>query len=274
MNNTTLSKIVVSALPTICLSTYNVSNCHAGELLRNIQHEQSKLPYVTQSQVMQNIFKNYNTLNHELKNTLNTIWNNDAGNLLLRRLHENIKNDTQKLTILWNAVHKSGKTNLFCHNMTIYLDTRKFGQCIGYRNGELCALPETLDDVLFHEMVHGLHKLTGENDSNGYDVINHLHKFSNNMTIFDECRKVWTNNEEVRTIKGRYLGSDGKLHFDYLNTNSYMVLKALKNGIPINRITQRVFHCDYAGLQDISRTCRSKIKNIVISQEKYLDMRL
>ena len=152
MNSKAISKIVVSTLPAICLSTHTASNCRAGELLRKIQTEQRKLPYVTQNQVMQNVFKNYNNLNIEVKNTLTTIWHNDAGNLLLRRLHNVIKDDTQRLTILWNAVHKSGKTNLFCHNMTIYLDIRKFGQCIGYRNGELCALPETLDDVLFHEM--------------------------------------------------------------------------------------------------------------------------
>ena len=260
-----------SVLATICLSA---SNCQSGELLREIRTEQRKLPHVTQNQVMQNVFRNYDNLNKEVKDTLDTIWNNDAGNLLLRRLYKVIKNDKQRLTILWDTCDKEGNSNLFCHDMTVYLDTRKFGQCIGYRNGELCTLPETLDDVLFHEMMHGLHKLTGENDTDGYDVINHLHKFPNNMTIFNECCKVWTNNEEVHTITGLYLGVDGKLHFDCLNTNSYMVLKALKNGTPINRIIQRVFHCDYTGLQDISKSCRNKIKNIVIPQKKYLDIKI
>lgn len=274
MNRKTISKIVTSALPAICLSVYNVSDCHAGELLREIQKEQSKLPNVTYSQVMQNVFKNYDNLNIEVKDTLTTIWNNDAGNLLLRRLHNIIKDDTQRITIFWNACDKDGESNLFYHDMTIYLDKRKFGQCIGYRNGELCALPETLDDVLFHEMTHGLHKLIGMNNTNEQDAIKHLHEFPNNMTIFNECCEFWTNNEEVRTITGRYLGADGKLHFDCLNTNSYMVLKALKNKTPINRITQRVFHCDYSGLQDISRYCRNKIKNIVIPQTKYLDAKV
>ena len=61
------------------------TDCQAGELLCSIQHEQNKLPHVTANQVMQNVFKNYNNLNIEVKNTLNTIWNNDAGNLLLRK---------------------------------------------------------------------------------------------------------------------------------------------------------------------------------------------
>ena len=158
--------------------------------------------------------------------------------------------------------------------MTIYLNTKRFGQCIGYRNGELCALPETLDDVLFHEMMHGLHKLIGVNNTDEQDVIKHLHEFPNNMTIFNECCEFWTNNEEVRTITGRYLGEDGKLHFDCLNTNSYMVLKSLKNGTPINRITQRIFHYSYENLQDISKPCRSTVKNIIIQKEKYLDKKI
>ena len=113
MNNKTLSKIVASALPAICLSTQITSDCHAGELLRSIQYEQSKLPQVAQNQVMQNVFKNYDTLNHELKDTLTTIWHNDAGNLLLRRLHNIITNDTQRITILWDTCDKKDKSNYF-----------------------------------------------------------------------------------------------------------------------------------------------------------------
>ena len=102
---------------------------------------------------MQNVFKDYNTFNNELKNTLDILWNNDAGNLLLRRLHNIIKDDTQRLTILWDTCDERGDSNYFRHkDLTVLLNKNKFGQCIGYRNGELCALPETLDDVLFHEM--------------------------------------------------------------------------------------------------------------------------
>ena len=102
---------------------------------------------------MQNVFKNYDNLNIEVKNTLDILWNNDAGNLLLRRLHNIIKDDTQRLTILWDTCDERGDSNYFRHkDLTVLLNKNKFGQCIGYRNGELCALPETLDDVLFHEM--------------------------------------------------------------------------------------------------------------------------
>ena len=43
------------------------TDCQAGELLCSIQHEQNKLPHVTANQVMQNVFKNYNNLNIEVK---------------------------------------------------------------------------------------------------------------------------------------------------------------------------------------------------------------
>ena len=275
MNSKIISKIVVSALPAVCLSAHNVSDSNAGELLREIQSEQCKLPYTTQNQIMQNVFKNYDNLNIEVKNTLDILWRNDAGNLLLRRLYNVIKNDTQQITILWDTCDEEGDSNLFNpNNLSIYLNKNKFGKCIGYRNGELCALSETLDDVLFHEMTHGLHTITGMVKANKRDTIQHLHKFPNNRTIYDNCCESWSNDEEVRTITGWHLGKDRKLHFDCLNANSYMVLKSLKNGTPINRITQRIFHYSYENLQDISKPCRSTVKNIIIQKEKYLDKKI
>ncbi len=79
--------------------------------------------------------------------------------------------------------------------------------------------------------------------------------------------------EEVHTITGLYLGKDGKLHFDCLNTNSYMVLKALKNGTPLSRITQRVFHCDYNSLSHIFPAYYINIENIVIQKGRYIDIK-
>ena len=73
MNSKTISKIVVTALPAICVSAQTVSGCRAGELLRKIQAEQSKVPFASQDQVMQNVFKNYNIFNNELKNTLDIL---------------------------------------------------------------------------------------------------------------------------------------------------------------------------------------------------------
>ena len=73
MNSKTISKIVITALPVICVSTQTVSGCRAGELLRKIQTERSKVPFASQDQVMQNVFKNYNIFNNELKNTLDIL---------------------------------------------------------------------------------------------------------------------------------------------------------------------------------------------------------
>ncbi len=42
MNSKTILKIVVSTLPTVCLIAHNVSNSHAGKLLREIQSEQNR----------------------------------------------------------------------------------------------------------------------------------------------------------------------------------------------------------------------------------------
>ena len=273
MNNKTLSKIVASALPAICLSTQITSDCHAGELLRSIQYEQSKLPQVAQNQVMQNVFKNYDTLNHELKDTLTTIWYNDAGNLLLRRLHKNIKDETQRITILWNARDRDGETNLIRYdNFTVYLTKNEFGNCIGYCNSKFTKLPNTLDAVLFHELTHGLHKLMGLNNVNKQRSIHFLHKIQIRDIAYKQLLELWSNDEEVHTITGRYLGKDGRLHFDCLNTNSYLVLNAIKLGTIAGKITQRIFHLEYKKGTDIFKPCKQNVKNIVIRSEKYLDI--
>ena len=77
MNSKTISKIVVSAFPVMCLSMYNVSDCYAGELLRAIQAQQRKLPHVTANQVMQNVLKSGSRL-VSLKNAFR-FWIKERG---------------------------------------------------------------------------------------------------------------------------------------------------------------------------------------------------
>ena len=107
---------------------------------------------------MHNVFKNYDNLNIEVKETLDILWNNEAGNLLLRRLHKNIKDDAQRITILWDACDKDGETNLFRYeDSTVFLNKNKSGDYVAYCAGKIYAFPERLDTVLFHELCHGLH---------------------------------------------------------------------------------------------------------------------
>ena len=272
MNSKTISKIVVSAFPVMCLSMYNVSDCYAGELLRAIQAQQRKLPHVTANQVMQNVFKNYGNLNTEVKETLDMLWRNAAGNLLWRKLNSVIKDDTQRLTILWDTCDKDGETNLIRYDdFTIYLNKNEFGNCIGYCNSKFTKLPNTLDAVLFHELTHGLHKLMGLNNVNKQRSIHFLHKIQIQDIAHKELPKLWSDDEEVHTITGWYLGKVGRLHFDYLNTNSYLVLKAIKLGIIPGKITQRIFHWEYKKGTEIFKPCKHNVKNIVIRPEKYID---
>ena len=231
------------------------------------------LPYVPRSQVMHNVFKNYDNFNIEVKDTLDILWNNDAGNLLLRRLHENIKDDAQRITILWDACDKDGETNLIRYdNLTIYLTKNEFGNCIGYCNSKFTKLPNTLDAVLFHELTHGLHNLIGLNNVNKQRSIHFLHKIKVRDVAHKQLLDLWSNDEEVHTITGWYLGKNGKLHFDCLNTNSYLVLKAIKLGTIPGKITQRIFHWKYKKGTDIFKPCKQNVKNIVIRPEKYLDI--
>ena len=231
------------------------------------------LPYVPRSQVMHNVFKNYDNLNIEVKDTLDILWHNDAGNLLLRRLHENIKDDAQRITILWDAYDEDGETNLIRYdNLTIYLTKNEFGNCIGYCNSKFTKLPYTLDAVLFHELTHGLHNLIGLNNVNKQRSIHFLHKIKVRDVAHKQLLDLWSNDEEVHTITGWYLGKNGKLHFDCLNTNSYLVLKAIKLGTIPGKITQRIFHWEYKKGTDIFKPCKQNVKNIVIRPEKYLDI--
>ena len=246
MNSKTISKIVVSALPAICVTTYSVSDCHAGELLREIQSEQRKLPYATQNQVMQNVFKDYDKLNIEVKEILTTIWHNDAGNLLLRRLHNVIKNDTQKLTILWDAYDEDEETNLFRYEtLTIFLNKNEFGDYVGYSEDRIYPFPEQLDTVIFHELCHALHHFEGKMVCKQRKVIPTFYKLSKNEKRCKMTCDAWKNDEEIHAINGWHIDNDGTLKFDWLNTNSYIILEELKKGTPPKEILQRVFHCDY-----------------------------
>ena len=275
MNRKTISKIVTSALPAICLSAHTTSDCHAGELLREIQAEQRKLPNVTYSQIMQNVFKNYNNLSSEVKDTLTTIWNNDAGNLLLRRLHNIIKDDTQRITILWDACDKDGKTNLFDpNNLFIYLNVNKFCQYAGYRNEELVKRPETLDAVLFHELCHSLHKLDGTyraNTKNGIMQIYNIHAMD---CVDQDILEAWTNDEELYTITGWYVDDGKKVTFDCLNTNSYIILTALQDGIPADKVVQRIYHCDYSSLEVYEYAKDMGFRRTLIRAKKYIDVQM
>ncbi len=271
MNRKSISKIVVSALPAICLNAYNTTNCHAGELLRKIQTEQSKVPFASQNQVMQNVFKNYDNLNIEVKNTLTTIWHNDAGNLLLRRLHNIITNDTQRITILWDTCDKKDKSNYFRYkDSSILLNKDKFGDYAVYCNGKIRALPECLDTVLFHELCHALHDLEGIKNYNEQTFIPKIYDQPEEQEDVKETCEAWENDEEIRTITGWYVDDDGTLKFDWLNTNSYMILDALRSRIPPEKIVQRVFHCDYWKLMlDYPNAKLERLDEIVIPLEKY-----
>ena len=271
MNSKAISKIVVSALPAVCLSAHNVSDSHAGELLREIQSEQRKLPHVTQNQVMQNVFKDYDTFNNELKNTLDILWRNDAGNLLLRRLHNVIKDDTQQITILWDTCDEKDESNYFrCFDSTILLDQNKFGDYAVYSEKKIYAFPEQLDIVLFHEMCHALHNLEDTMACKQQRFVPAFYKLSESDTICKITCKAWTDDEEIRTITGWYVDDDETLKFDCLNTNAYIVLKELKNGTLPKDIMQRVFHCDRLSLDFVYKTAkRERLDEIVIPLEKY-----
>ena len=273
MNSKTISKIVVSTLPAVCLIAHTTSDCHAGELLREIQSEQRKLPYTTQNQVMQNVFKDYDNLNIELKNTLDILWHNDAGNLLLRCLHNVIKNDNRQITILWDTCDEKDESNYFRYkDSAILLNNDKFGDYVAYCDGDIYALPEQLDTVLFYEMCHALHNLEDTMACKQQRFVPAFYKLSENDTICKITCKAWTDDEEIRTITGWYVDDDETLKFDWLNTNAYIVLKELKNETLPKDIMQRVFHCDRLSLDFVYKTAkRERLDELIIPLEKYID---
>ena len=264
-------RIAMLLIPsTVCVAK---SASYAGELLREIQSEQCKLPYTTQNQVMQNVFKDYDNLNIELKDTLDILWHNDAGNLLLRCLHNVIKNDNQQITILWDTCDEKGESNYFRYkDSAILLNNDKFGDYVAYCDGDIYALPEQLDTVLFHELCHALHDLEGIKNYNEQTFIPKSYNQSEEQEDIKETCDAWENDEEIRTITGWYIDDNEELKFDWLNTNSYMVLDALKDKIPPEKIVQRVFHCDYWGLAPkFPNAKRERLYALVIPIGKYID---
>ena len=270
---------------TICIATLLVpsvvctaaSDCHAGELLREIQKRQDNLLLFgdvhSRTKVLRRIIKNYDELNEELHDALDDLWSNEAGKLLLRSLCKEIKLDEQRITILWNTHDKDDDTNLFDPtNSTIYLDTSSFGRYVGCCDGILSAESHTLDAVLFHELCHGLHNLNGKDKGGAHNVVQAIYKFDTN----DPKRKVaygaWDSDEEIYTITGRYINTSGKLNFDYLNTNTYIILRGLKTGILPKSIKQRVFHCSFELLQkEYADVIDLSLEQFLINLKEYVD---
>ena len=276
-NSKNISKIVASALPAICLSSYNTLDTHAGELLREIQKQQDNLLLCgdahSRIRVLQRVIKNYDELNDELQNALDNLWSNEAGKLLLRSLCKAIKLDAQRITILWDTHDKDDDTNLFDPtNSTIYLDKSRFGKYVGYCNGELIAKSYTLDAVLFHELCHGLHNLNACDKGATHKVVQKLYKFDENDPISTLTCKAWGNDEEIYTINGKYINSEGKLDFDYLNSNTYMILQALKNDELPASIVQRVYHCSFDLLQtEYLPVIDMSLENFLVDLKEYID---
>ena len=256
------------------------TDCQAGELLRSIQKRQDNLLLLgsthSRTRVLQKVIKNYDELNDELQEALNEIWSNEVGKLLLCSLCKEIKLDTQRITILWNATLPDGRTNLFCHsNLTIYLDANKFCQYVGYCDGEFSELPETLDAILFHELCHGLHKLQEKNQYKQHKVVSRLCELPNNDPICNLLNNAWNDDEEIYTETGWHINLKNELDFDYLNTNSYMILQAIKNEVPSKEILQRIFHCDFnlweSKYERSFELANINLKKFLIDTKKYLD---
>ena len=150
MKNKNMRVAMLLVPSVVCVAT---TDCHAGELLKSIKNEQNKLPKVAKDHVMHNVFKHYDNLNTGVKETLDILWHNAAGNLLLRRLNSVIKDDLQRITILWDVCDEDDDSNYFRYkDSSILLHKDKFGDYAVYSNKKIEAFPEQLDTVLFHEL--------------------------------------------------------------------------------------------------------------------------
>ena len=191
------------------------------------------------------------------------------------RLHNVIKDDAQRITILWNTCDEKGESNYFRYfDSTILLDQTQFGWDVGYCNGILDIFLDRLDMVLFHELCHALHDLEGVTVYKQKKFIPAFYNLSENE---EKCRAAcdaWEDDEEIHTITGWYIDSKGNIKFDCLNTNSYMILEELKKGTPSEKIQQGVFHCDYPTLTTKYRLAKKlPLNGLVIPLEKYVDVK-
>ncbi len=229
--------------------------------------------YHSRKEVIHRVIKNYDELNEELQDALDTLWSNEAGKLLLRSLCKEITRDEQRITILWDTHDEDDDTNFFdTTNFTIYLDTLRFGKYVGYCDGILTEELHTLDAVLFHELCHGLHKLNRKDQGASHDVLQTIYKFDKNESIRELAYKAWGDDEEIYTITGMYINSKGELDFDYLNTNTYMILQVLKDGTPPKLVKQRMFHCSFELLlEEYSPVLDLNLEHFPIDMKKYID---
>ncbi len=213
----------------------------------------------------------------KIEKALQTICENEVGNLLIKLIHINQNKAIKPLTI-WNNEHKweskdfasfltkveeqndkRKKDNCFNpNNFTIYLApshvsdirlSRYDGKKVGYD----CM--ETLDTALFHELLHVFHKLIGRNQSGGTSALDYFYGDSEIKQIWGKFGNTLTD-KELSDITGWYYDKEQqKVRFDPINCNMYEICKWSKALTSRQDFRQRIAHKDR---DDLHRFCQEK----------------
>ena len=186
----------------------------------------------------------------QINQALETICNTEVGNLMLNLFHKRIMSDFRQLKI-WNnnntfvnqdfavfvtRIEKQEdnlkKDNNFnSKNFTIYLAPEyisdiKLSRYDGKNVVYDCT--ETLDTVLFHELIHAFHKLIGRNSEKQTNALDYFYGDSEIKQIWGKFGKLLTD-KEFSDITGWYFDKkQQKVQFDPINCNMYEVCKMSK----------------------------------------------
>ena len=192
-------------------------------------------------------FIEYSDNQDKLSLILERIIENPIGNITLRLLYQarqNMPKSKLKISSQSCVSAKDGKERYFGFVPTefcVCLNLDKFEEAgtITYLNNKLFSCnPYEADSYLFHELLHSFHYTTGNYKGNSTSALQHIYE------QHDELKKLWTNDEELYTISGKFLTKDGLL-YDPLNCNLYEAYKQDQEKYPGYIIPQRIFHIRY-----------------------------
>ena len=145
---------------------------------------------------------------------------------------------------------------------TMYINPDNLKSYVGYLNGSIVEIPETMGAMLVHESTHIYHDLIGENKTGKQEVIEFFRTPTNGGII--DWQKAWHDDEEIRTETGKFL-KDGKLKFDEINANTHLIFEGLQQGKSFYEIPQRFSHYTYF---DVPKKYLYGIENFIIKPDE------
>ena len=191
------------------------------------------------------------------------IADDEVGRLTLRAFYQGQKSFGKKLKIIEDRafITPDGEklTNIFIEkDFAIYLNLEQLKKeditTIGWCNGRIFPKKETAINIVFHEFVHATHYITDGERDNTMETLDKIYGNNSEKYLWTYCfptpqTQKFVHEDEFYTISGTFW-SNGRFQYNPINCGLFEANRQRKSGVPIDNISQRIFHREYNAKYD------------------------